>query len=407
MASPSGHGGNHGKLAALLAAVSAVGPFCIDAYLPSLSEISRAFDVPLATVQQTLTAYMAPFAFMTLWHGALSDRFGRRRVVLGGMGLFVLASLGCALAPNITTLVVFRALQGMTAGAGMIVGRAIVRDLREGAAAQRMMSIVSLVFAIAPAVAPVIGGWLHHFYGWRSVFVFMALFAAVVGAWCWRSLPESLPLDQRQPFRPGYLLSAYARVATSLPFMAASLAIAFGFGGFFIYVLSAPVFLMTHLGLAETEFFWLFAPITLGLVGGAWLSGRLAGRLSPPRTAAAGFAVMIFAAAANLVLNLVAPPGLPHSVIPVGVYTLGVALALPSLTILALDQFPRQRGLAASCQGFVMSAGNSLNAAFLAPAFWASPLRLASGTAILLVLAAIAMAALLRSVGRVPAGATG
>ncbi|MBI5545750.1 MAG: MFS transporter, partial [Deltaproteobacteria bacterium] len=196
----------------MLAAVAAVGPFCIDAYLPSMTEIGRTFGVPMLAVQQTLTAYMAPFAVMTLWHGALSDKWGRRRVTLVAMALFGLASLGCAAASDLDTLLVFRALQGMTAGAGMVVGRAVVRDLRDGAEAQRMMSLVSLVFAIAPAVSPLIGGWLHHWFGWRAVFLFMAAFALAILVWCWRSLPESLPPERRQPFRPAFLLRSYGKV---------------------------------------------------------------------------------------------------------------------------------------------------------------------------------------------------
>ena len=192
--------GSHRKLAFQLAALSAVGPFCIDAYLPSMPEIASTFGVGLAAVQQTLTAYMVPFAVMTLWHGAISDAFGRRRVILILLALFVGASLGCALAPSFVFLLTFRVLQGLTAGAGMVIGRAIIRDVIEGHEAQRMMALVTTIFAVAPAIAPVIGGWLHHWFGWRSVFVFMTLFAASVGWWCWSSLPETLSKDRRQPF---------------------------------------------------------------------------------------------------------------------------------------------------------------------------------------------------------------
>src|SRR3990172_5841986 len=144
----------HRGLATLLAMLTWVGPFSIDAYLPSMPEIGRAMGVGPLTVQQTLTAYMAPFAFMTLWHGAISDALGRRRVILAGIGLFALASLACALAGNIESLLAARAMQGLTAGAGMVVGRAIIRDLLEGADAQRMMSRVTMVFALAPAGGP-------------------------------------------------------------------------------------------------------------------------------------------------------------------------------------------------------------------------------------------------------------
>lgn len=385
-------GREHGSLAFLLAAVSAVGPFCIDAYLPSMNEIADTFGITLVAAQQTLTAYMLPFALMTLWHGAISDAIGRRRMMLIGLAIFTAASIGCALSVNLPMLVAFRALQGMTAGVGMVVGRAVVRDLRDGPDAQRMMSLVSVVFAIAPAIAPVIGGWLHHWYGWRSVFVFMAAFSAAVFAWLWAALPESLPADKRQPFRPGYLVDAYRRVITDVRFLSASVALAAGFAGFFVYVLAAPVFLMKHLHVTETGFFWLFGPLTAGMMIGSWLSGRLAGRLSPARTVTAGMAMIAVAVVANLAMNLLVPPGLPHSIVPLVFYSTGMALATPSLTIMVLDLFPAQRGLAASCQSFVQSSGSSLNASLIVPLIWATPMRLALGQAVLFAFAAIAAA---------------
>lgn len=368
--------GSHRQLAFQLAALSAVGPFCIDAYLPSMPEIAATFGVSLTAVQQTLTVYMVPFALMTLWHGAISDAFGRRGVVLILLGLFVCASLGCALAPSFSGLLICRALQGLTAGAGMVIGRAIVRDVIEGAEAQKMMALVAIIFAVAPAVAPVIGGWLHHWFGWRSVFVFMTLFAASVGWWCWAALPETLSVERRQPFHPAYLARAYWSVWTNLPFVCICVAAAAGFGGLFVYIVSAPVFLMQHLHVSETGFLWLFAPVTLGMVCGATTSGRLAGRIKPERTVMLGCCIMVVASGSNLLLNFLVPPSLPWSVLPLFLYTCGTSLTLPGLTILALDLFPKQRGLAASCQSFIQSSGNAV-VSLLAALVWGSTVSLA------------------------------
>jgi DHA1 family bicyclomycin/chloramphenicol resistance-like MFS transporter len=227
----------------------------------------------------------------------------------------------------------------------------------------------------------------------------MAGFAAVVWVWSYLKLPETLPPERRQSFRPAYLARTYAQVMRSPAFLAACLALTFGFSGFFVYVLSAPVFLMQHLKVGETEFLWLFGPVTLGLLTGAWLSGRLAGRLSPTRTVLWGLAAMATAAAGNLTLNLVSSPVLPWAVAPLYLYASGMALSTPSLTLMALDLFPSQRGLASSCQGFIQSLGNSLNAAFIAPVLWANPLRLALGEAMFCLLAAAALAAHLGSAG--------
>lgn len=377
-------------LAFLLASLSALGPFSIDTYLPSFPEIAEKLGATQLQVQQTLSVYLLAFAVMTLWHGAISDRFGRRRVILIALGLFALASAGCAFASTIEQLWFWRAMQGVTAGAGIVISRAIVRDLYDGADAQRLMSQITMMFAIAPAIAPVIGGWLQTLFGWRSVFAFLVLSTAALGLACWKLLPETLPPEKRQSLKPAYLGRTYWKVLTSPAFLFACAAVSLNFGGFFVYILSAPVFLMQHLGIHETGFLWLFGPAMAGMIGGAWLSGRLAGNISLSRTIALGYLLMISAASINLVLNLALPPALPWSVMPIFIYTLGMALTMPGLTILALDPFPAQRGLAASCQTFFQSGFNSIVAALIAPALWGSTLSLAWGMAGMMLLGGMA-----------------
>ncbi|PKO35524.1 MAG: Bcr/CflA family drug resistance efflux transporter [Betaproteobacteria bacterium HGW-Betaproteobacteria-7] len=377
-------------IALLLAALAAVGPFSIDAYLPSFPDIAASLGASQLEVQQTLSIYLLSFAVMTLWHGAIADRFGRRRVILAALALFGLASAGCSLASSIEQLWFWRCMQGITAGAGIVISRAIVRDLYDGADAQRLMSKITMMFALAPAIAPVIGGWLQTLFGWRMVFAFLVLMTAVLAFACWKLLPETLPPHKRQSLRPGYLGRTYWQVLTSPAFLFACAALSLNFAGFFIYVLSAPVFLMTHLGLPETAFLWLFGPAMGGLLCGSWLSGRLAGKISLSVTIARGYALMITAAAVNVGLNLALPPSLPWSVLPIFMYTTGMALAMPCLTILALDPFPAQRGLAASCQTFFQSGFNSLAAALIAPALWASTLSLALGMGGLMLLGGLA-----------------
>lgn len=377
-------------IAILLAALASLGPFSIDTYLPSFPEIAEKLNATQLEVQQTLSIYLLSFALMTLWHGAIADRFGRRKVILVAVGLFAVASAGCMFATRIEHLWFWRAMQGITAGAGIVISRAIVRDLFDGPPAQRLMSQITMMFALAPAIAPVIGGWLQAFFGWRSVFAFLVV--STVGLWlaCWKLLPETLAPEKRQSLRPAYLAATYWKVMTSPPFLFVCAAVSLNFGGFFIYVLSAPVFLMTHLGVPETGFLWLFGPAMGGMICGSWLSGRLAGKISPSRTIAVGYLVMGSAAAFNLILNLALPPGLPWSVMPIFVYTTGMSLAMPSLTLFALDPFPAQRGLAASCQTFFQSGFNSLSAALIAPALWGSTLSMALGMSGLLLTGGLA-----------------
>jgi DHA1 family bicyclomycin/chloramphenicol resistance-like MFS transporter len=370
----------------LLAGLTSIGPFSIDTYLPSFHAIAGELATNAATVQQTQTAYLLPFTLMTLWHGALADALGRRRVILFFLGCFVAASIAAACAANIEQLLLARALQGATAGAGIVIGRAVVRDVFVGPSAQRLMAHVTMLFALAPAVAPIIGGWLQTMFGWRSVFVFLAAFGALV--WlltAWR-LQETLPLEKRQPLHPVYLWRSYRGILLDRDFLALTLSIGCSFAGFFLYVLSAPVFLMRHLGVSETGFAWLFVPSVAGMIVGSWISGRKAGHWSARQTVLRGFTLMGAAAATNLVVNLMFPPGLPWSVAPLFFYTLGNALAMPNLTLMGLDRYPEQRGLAASCQSFLQAGITTLSAGLLAPLIWETPLRLALGQCTLLAI---------------------
>jgi DHA1 family bicyclomycin/chloramphenicol resistance-like MFS transporter len=369
-------GKNKRNIIFLLAALSTIGPFTVDTYLPALHDIADSFRASSLEAQQTLTSYLFMFSIMSLWHGAISDALGRRKPILVTLGLYVLASIGCSLTTRIEDLWLLRGLQGFAACAGVVVSRAIVRDLFHGAQAQRLMSHMAMMFAIAPTLAPVIGGQLQSLFGWRSIFVFLVLLGAALTFGCWKWLPETLPVARRQSLHPVYLARAYWKVLTSPAFLAACGGMAFGFAGYFLYIMSAPMFLMRHLGVSETGFLWLFGPGMLGLLAGSWCSGRFAGKLSPQRTIRRGYRLMGIAAVANVALNLAVPPSLPWAVLPIFLYSFGNSLTMPSLTLLALDQFPEQRGLAASCQMFLMSMNNVLLAGVIAPMAWDSTLSL-------------------------------
>ena len=372
----------------VLGALSWIGPFSIDTYLPSLPAISHSLRAPTAQVQQTVTAFMLFFAIMSLWHGAISDAYGRRRLTLISIAVFMAASIGCAVSVNVQMLMFFRALQGATAGAGTIVGRAIVRDLFEGAEAQRLMSHVATIFTIAPVLAPVLGGWIQVWFGWRYIFVFMALLSGFILLSCWKALPETLPVAQRHRLKPAPLARSYWRVMTNPPFLMACASMAMANAGLFIYILAAPIFLMKHLGLRETQFLWLFLPVSIALVIGAWISGRFAGRISGIGTIYTGYAVMAVAAIGNVIYSLAGPATVPWSIAPVFVYVAGMSIAMPSLTLMTLDLFPTQRGLAASCQGFVSLGANSIVSAFVA-FIWGTPLSLAVAQMVFMIAAAV------------------
>ncbi len=374
----------------LIAGLATIGPFTIDTYLPSFPAMAAAFDTTEVLVQQTLTAYLIPFAFMMLFHGAISDAVGRRPVILIGLGGYVIASIGCALAPNMHTLLICRALQGLVAGASTSLSRAVVRDAYQGVEAQRLMSRVMLIFSLAPAIAPVIGGGLQAWFGWRANFWFLALFGAVLLVSCYRYLPETHGVSSRQRFAPAPLLAAYKHVILNPRFILLAGASSFSFMGFFLYVLSAPAFIYRHLGLNEHGFAWLFVAGVIGMMLGAYTSGRLAGKLTLRRTVWLAFAVMFAGAAYNNLFYMVFSPQLPWSVVHQVIYGAGMSMAMPSLTLMLLDLFPHNRGMAASLQSCVQSMAAGFVAAIASPLFSGSAPMLAFG-AILFAIAALVL----------------
>ena len=368
-----------GALAALLAALSLLGPFSIDAYLPAFPAIQASLHASPLEVQQSLSLYMFSFACMVLWHGALSDAFGRRAVVLVALALFAIGTLGCAASHSVHYLWAFRILQGISSGAGVVVGRAIIRDLYEDAAAARLLSMVTMFFSIGPAIAPVLGGWIVTLFDWRAIFLALLGYSVVLALYCYYRLPETLPKEKRHPFNPHYLARNYGEILRSPLFHMKSGIVACNFAGLFVYISSAPVLLPRHLHLGPEQFAWLFIPAVSGIFCGALAANRIAGRMTFMRQIGLGFVFLMTAALANVLYHLWLPPALPWSVLPLFVYTCGMSLAAPAATLLALDLFPHIRGTVASCQSFETTLLGAIVAGLIAPALSHSVLGLALG----------------------------
>jgi DHA1 family bicyclomycin/chloramphenicol resistance-like MFS transporter len=388
-ASPSTGPVGRTELALMLAGLAMLGPFSIDTYLPAFPDIQLSLHASAIEVQQTLTTYMLAFAAMILWHGALSDAFGRRNIIIGSLAVFAVACLGCAAAHSVGYLWAFRVLQGISAGAGVVIGRALIRDLHTGAAATRLMSLVTMIFSIAPAIAPILGGWIVKLLDWRSIFLFLFLYTVVLLWYCYKRLPETLPPAQRQPFNPRFLMDSYRQIFRSPLFHMTAGAVAFNFAGMFLYVAAAPAFVTRHLGLGPDQFGWLFVPSVAGIFFGALAANRLAGKLTIPRQVAIGFFFLIGASVANVAWHAWFPPSLPWSVLPLFFYTFGMSLAAPGATLMVLELFPAIRGTVASCQSFTMTLLGAAVAGILAPALDDAVLTLAAGQ---LVLTAVALA---------------
>ena len=364
-------------LAILLAVLGMLGPFSIDTYIPAFSAIAQSLNATPVQMQQTLSAYLFGFAFMNLFHGALSDSFGRRPVILSGLAMFTVASLGCALAQNVGQLIFFRALQGLSTGAGIVVSRAVIRDMFPPSEAQRVMSQVTIYFGVAPAVAPIIGGVIAEYLDWHSIFWFLVGVGVVLWLANWRLLPETLHVQDRQPFQVRNLMRGYWQLLTDARFLLLALASGVPFNGLFLYVLSAPAFLGDILQLRPTQFFWFFVLSIGGIMAGSWLSGRMAGKVKPKNQIMQGFRIMLGVSAINVVANAVLTPNAWWSLWPVTVFAFGWALMVPVVTLLVLDLYPARRGMASSLQAVVGSTANGIVAGVVAPLVMHSALGLA------------------------------
>lgn len=380
---PGAHVAPRAGLTLLLAGLSMFGPFSIDTMFPAFPEIARELGVSSPTMQQTLSVYLLAYAFMSLFHGTLSDSFGRRVVVLGGIGVFVLGSIGCALATSFSALLFWRLVQGLSAGAGHIVGRAIIRDLYDGPAVQRTMAGISMLFTLAPAVAPIIGGWVLLAGTWRWIFWFLVLWAGLLLMLCALRLPETHPPQRRLPFALKPLLTSYATMFRDAHFWPLAIASTLGFSSLFLYISSAPVYVMSLLKLGPQQMYWLFVPIVSGMFLGALLSRRLAGKASAERTVNAGYFVMLAACALNLAVSFaLVEPRVPWSVLPLTVHAIGVSLSFPTLTLLLLDRFPIYRGGVSSLQAFVSLVFNAVLAGVIVVHLSDDARKLAAGAAL-------------------------
>jgi DHA1 family bicyclomycin/chloramphenicol resistance-like MFS transporter len=353
----------------MLASLSMISPLSIDTFLPSFPTIAEEFGITSWRVQQIITAYLLPFACFSLVHGPLSDALGRRRVVIGGLVLYTAGSLGCFLAPTFGTLLFCRVLQGLAAGIGPTVARAVVRDLFEGTNAQRLMSSMMLVFSLAPAVAPIIGGWVHVSLGWRWVFGMLVVIGGVLLATCLAFLPETHPREKRTPFKVRALIASCWRVGTGLAFFLLAVSAALAIAAVFIYIGSAPAIILEVWGLKETQFHYIFIPVVAGFMIASIASGRMAGHIGRVTQLRIGFGLLCFAGGVGVLVHNFIPGGSPILVVQVLWFcmALGAQLTYPVLSLEMIDMHPEARGAAASVQSFVALSVGAVVMGMVAP----------------------------------------
>jgi MFS transporter, DHA1 family, multidrug resistance protein len=380
-------------LTALLAALTAIGPLTTDMYLPSLPDIARIFQVSAAQVQLTISSYLVGFAAGQLIYGPLSDRYGRKPVLLGANVLFFVATALCAAAPSNTLLIVARALQAVGGCGGIVLARAIVRDLYSGSRAGRELSLIASVMALAPVIAPLIGGVLHSAFGWRSSFILLAVFGIALTAAVWRSLPETMEKSGREPTSLTSTIRVFGRFLADANFVANMGLVVFSFGGLFAWISGTSFVLQNLYGLGPIEFGVAFAIGSVGYMSGAMLAARIVGPLGLDRTMGIGAGAL---AAGGLLMAAAVALKLPTAlslIIPMAIYLAGMGLVLGQAIAGAMAPYKRNAGAASSLLGFTQQSGAALCGAVVGHLLGDSAWPLAGTVAILGCLSLVLWAA--------------
>jgi MFS transporter, DHA1 family, multidrug resistance protein len=336
----------------LLTAMVALGPVSTDLYLPSLPAIGTAFAAGNGAVQLTLSVFLVGFAFSQLIYGPLSDRFGRRPVILAGIALYLLATLACTFAASIEMLILARFTQAVGACVGPAIGRAAVRDIygREGAA--RMLAYMSMVMALAPAFGPILGGFLQVWFGWRANFAVLALFSLAVLAASLAMLPETNKWKSRDATRIGHLVGNYRSLLRHRSYLGYVLVVACTYSGIFSFISGSAFVLIGLLGLRPDVYGFCFAAIVVGYMIGAFLSGRFGTAVGIERMVQLGTAVQLVGGLAGVGLYAAGIVTIASIVGPVVLFMTGTGLVLPNAQAGAIGPFPRMAGAASALLGF-------------------------------------------------------
>ncbi|MEU2222306.1 multidrug effflux MFS transporter [Streptomyces sp. NPDC018347] len=338
----------------VLGGLAATPPLAMDMYLPSLPEVTRSLHATAATVQLTLTACLAGMALGQLVVGPMSDRWGRRRPLLAGLAVYVLATALCAVAPNVETLVAFRLAQGLAGAAGIVIARAVVRDLYDGVAMARFFSTLMLISGVAPIAAPLIGGQILRVTDWRGVFVVLAVVGAVLAVVVWRRLPETLPAAERNHGGVGPALRAMRGLLADLPFTGYTLAGGFAFAALFAYISASPFVIQEIYGASPQTFSLLFGVNSVGLMIAGQVNGKvLVGRVSLDKVLAVGLTAIVLAATALLLLSagVFGEVGLAPVAAALFVLMSAMGLTLPNAQSLALLRTRHAAGSASALLG--------------------------------------------------------
>jgi MFS transporter, DHA1 family, multidrug resistance protein len=367
------------KLAAILGALVAFAPLSIDMYLPAFPAIGATFNVEHGPVQLTLASYLLGLSVGQLVYGPVSDILGRRRPLLFGIGLFSAGSLLCAFAPSIEALIGLRLLQALGGCAGMVVSRAIVRDLYSGAEAARFFSLLMLVLGLAPILGPLFGGFVLRVHGWDAIFWTVAIFGLACLVAVYKALPETLPRAARRTGGLSQAIGAYRTLLRDREFMRYALACGLGMAGMFAYISGSPfVFIELH-GVAPEHFALLFGTNAAGFIAASQVNGRLVGRIDPARLVRVGFAVQVCACLVLLIVAATGSFGLIGLFVPLFIAISCLGFIAPNAFALAMQPHPEIAGAASALAGTIQFGCGALTGALVGAAPAGSAIPLAAG----------------------------
>ncbi len=361
----------------VLAFLTALGPLSTDLYLPSLPAISVALRSSVSQAQLTLSSFLTGFALGQVFYGSLSDRYGRRPVLTGGLSLFCLGTLGCAISPDIESLIAFRFLQALGASGPVVVSRAMVRDLYEGRRAAQELARMGTIMGVVPAVAPVLGGILQTLFGWQASFLAAFTFGAALPAVAASALPETIRTRSAEPVSPLAIVRGFGHLLGDRSYRAYVGVVALTYSGLFAWISGATFILQGVYGLSEIAFAFSFLVVVAGFVAGGALAQRLVRSIGPERTIGIGMLCLATGGAAMLaavLAGIASPFGL---LLPMAVYTCGVGLTLPPSMALAMAPFPDRAGAASSFLGLCQMGGAAVVGALLGRILGGSALPMA------------------------------
>jgi DHA1 family bicyclomycin/chloramphenicol resistance-like MFS transporter len=343
------------RLFVLLGGLTAFGPLSIDMYLPALPAIGRDLAASESVIQLTLTACLIGLAIGQVVAGPVSDALGRRRPLLIGVAGYVVASLLCALAPTAAILVALRLLQGLTGAAGIVIARAIVRDLYSGSAAARYFSRLILIFGIAPILAPVLGAQILRFTSWHGIFLALALVTALLWLGAALALPETLALERRRSGGLSDTVKTFRRLAADTPFLGYAVSGGLAFGAMFAYIAGSPFVLQSIYHVSPQTFSLIFGLNALGFVITSQINGSLVSRIPPARLLTVGVTVAGVAGLALLAVILVGGLGLAPVLLPLFVLVSSIGFVVPNAVALALSRHPEAAGTGSALLGVIQS----------------------------------------------------